>query len=30
MRYWVFGTGETPALPMTAEPGTVDAWDERA
>lgn len=30
LRYWVFGTGDDPVQPMAAEPGTVDAWDERA
>jgi putative flippase GtrA len=30
LRYWVFGTREAPTRPAAPEPGTVDAWDERA
>ena len=30
LRCWVFGTSEAPTRPAAPEPGTVDAWDERA
>lgn len=30
MRYWVFDTSDLPVQPVAAEPGTVDAWEERA
>jgi putative flippase GtrA len=30
LRCWVFGTRAAPTRPAAPEPGTVDAWDERA